>query len=236
MTVQHATPVILAGGLGTRLRGAVPDLPKPLAPVAGRPFLAHQLDLLVRLGFTEAVLSVGYRAAQIRDAFGSRYASLDLRYSEEASALGTGGALALASRQVGAPAVLVLNGDSYCGFDSRRLLSRAQAPRGVATIVVARVKDASRFGAVRLGLQGRVEAFTEKADPRGAAWVSAGVYVLPRRLVEAIPPGPSSLERDAFPIWAAAGCLTAYRTRAPFLDIGTPESYARATSFFEPLP
>src|SRR5579863_8770506 len=110
--------VILAGGLGTRLRSEVPDLPKPLAPVGGRPFLAWKLDALDEAGFSEVVMSVGYRAQAIVDAFGEKYGKLALRYVAEDAPLGTGGALqkALASFRTDEP-VWAMNGDTFVALD-----------------------------------------------------------------------------------------------------------------------
>jgi CTP:molybdopterin cytidylyltransferase MocA len=113
---QHpiTSAIVLAGGLGTRLRSAVPDLPKPMAPIAGRPFLAHQLDQWIAHGIRDFVLAVGYRHEAISDYFGAHYRGAAIRYSVEATPLGTGGALLQAASLVATDArFLLLNGDTY---------------------------------------------------------------------------------------------------------------------------
>ena len=121
--------IILAGGLGTRLRSVVPDLPKPMAPVAGRPFLAWVLDRLVDAGFESAVLAVGYRHEIIRAHFGEDYRGMALRYSVETTPLGTGGAMRLAADHVTALPVFVLNGDTYLELDYRAMLAPTSSRR-----------------------------------------------------------------------------------------------------------
>ena len=140
------TAIILAGGLGTRLRGTLPDLPKPMAPVAGRPFLAHQLDHWIAQGVVRFVLSVGYRAVAISNHFGDRYRGVPIDYVVEPAPLGTGGALALAATKLRSnePALL-LNGDTYFDVDfprSRRTPS-ATTPTGASRSSVTTTRRAT---------------------------------------------------------------------------------------------
>lgn len=233
--MEEAQPqaVILVGGAGTRLRSVLPGQPKALAPVAGRPFLAWLLAALAAQGVREVVLSTGYRAeaieafaADARVEFGS---GLDLRCVRDPRPLGTGGALRNVTAAVEGERVLVLNGDSYCPFDLRRL-QRTHVARGArVSLWLAHVEDTSRFGAVALAEDGRVTAFREKSESAGAGLVNAGVYLIERAALDTMPGiTPLSLEREVFPAWLASGGLYGVVGDEPFIDIGTPESYAAA--------
>jgi D-glycero-alpha-D-manno-heptose 1-phosphate guanylyltransferase len=226
--------LILAGGLGTRLAAIVPDRAKPVAEVAGRPFLAFLLAHLERSGeVRRVILCVGHKAHTVEAALGSRFGRLPLAYSHEDAPLGTGGALRHALRRFSPAApVLAMNGDTLFTLDIDRLLAFHRARRPGATMALARVPDASRFGTVQVR-SGRVEGFLEKGRA-GPGWINAGTYVLGRVATEALVSGPAafSLERDALPAWCADGLLAGLCSRARFLDIGVPEDYARAADLF----
>ncbi len=229
-TVAEVTAVVLAGGLGSRLRSVVGDRPKVLAQVGSGPFLRIVLDQLAWAGVRRVVLCVGYLAEQVRAVFGYAYRSLSLSYSEEPAPAGTGGALRRALPLLENDAILALNGDSFCEVDLAafwRWCKRRQPP---AALVLARVADASRYGSVTMEGD-QVVAFREKADGGGPSWVNAGVYYLTKPLIERIPSGRTvSLEREILPAVAGAG-LHGYRSKGGFIDIGTPEGYAAARRF-----
>ncbi len=220
---------VLAGGLGTRLKPRFGDLPKPLAPLRGRPFLSHQIEWLVGRGIRELVLCVGYGADQIQQAIGDG-ASLGARvhYSAETEPLGTGGALALARGHVSGPA-LIVNGDTLAPCDPWEL-ERARWERGaIGAVALFQVPDARERGRVECDAEDRVTAFVEKdAKHHGPAWVNGGVYAFDPWLWRALPSGPSSLERDVLPRLAHSGRLVGLRVAGEFLDIGTPEGWERA--------
>jgi len=228
------TAVILAGGLGTRLRPVMTDRPKVLALVAGRPFLGYLLDRLRDAGFDRAVLCIGYLGEQVEAAFGSSYQDLEIVYSREATPLGTAGALRRALPFVLPGTVLVMNGDSFCGVDLESVWKRHAAHAADTTLVLVEVRDTARYGTVSSSSDGRVTAFVEKGMARGAGWINAGIYVITRDRLETIPLGrPVSLEREMMPSWIKQG-VRGYRA-APgtrFLDIGIPEAYAEAERFF----
>jgi NDP-sugar pyrophosphorylase family protein len=228
--------LILAGGLGTRLRPIVTDRPKALAPIGDRPFLEIQLTLLRDQGARRFVLCVGHRADQIRALMGdgSRL-GVQLDYSAESGPLlGTGGALRLAERFI-EPRALVLNGDTYLAADYARLYTQHIEERSradvVATLALARLDESGRFGTVLLEPSGRYLAgFHEKQQDHertGAGWLNAGAYVIERDLIDLIPPGvPCSLERDVFPAALSGGRpLAAFPCAQPFFDIGTPDDF-----------
>ncbi len=209
--------VVLAGGLGTRLRSAT-DVPKVVAPVAGRPFLSWLLEPLADF---EVTIATGYAAGVVESAIGNR-----VRYSRETTPLGTGGAVKLAGA-----GGFVLNGDSYCrvSFDAFEHFAS-----GGPALVLTHVPDTTRYGRVDVDDDGRVTAFREKGIA-GPGWINAGIYFLPDEIVRGLPDGASSLERDLFPRLAATGKLRGYRGGGPFLDIGLPETYAAAPAFFAAL-
>jgi D-glycero-alpha-D-manno-heptose 1-phosphate guanylyltransferase len=225
------TAVILAGGLGTRLRQVVADRPKVLAEVQGRPMLAYLLQRLVSSGVSYVVLCTGHMGDQVQATFGESYRGLRLAYSQESSPLGTAGALRLALPLFESDSVLVMNGDSLCDVNLSSLCARHRALKAEGTIVLTELPDTSRYGAVRVDGEGFVASFDEKVGSSGPGWINAGIYLLNRSLIESIPADyPCSLERQMFPIWIQRG-LYGYKFKGRFLDIGTPESYALAESF-----
>jgi NDP-sugar pyrophosphorylase family protein len=225
--------LILAGGLGTRLRAVVSDRPKPLADVDGRPFLERLLDQLDRHGFRRAILCVGYRGEQVREQLGERHGNLDLEYSIELEPLGTGGALRNAAPMLRSAHVLALNGDSYCDMDLAAFAAAHLGYGGDATVAVLHRDDRSRSGAVDLAADGRVLAFAARPTTADPGLINAGLYMFRRGAIEAIPEGRAvSLEAEVLPALAARRALFGWRVESDFIDIGTPESYRTAPKFF----
>jgi D-glycero-alpha-D-manno-heptose 1-phosphate guanylyltransferase len=219
--------IILAGGLGTRLKSVVPDLPKPMAPVAGRPFLAWVLDRLIDAGFDRAVLAVGYRHEVIRDHFGDDYRGMALRYSIEDTPLGTGGAIRLAADQVTALPVFVLNGDTYLELDYGAMLAAHRQSRASLSVAVCRVSDVSRYGA--LEFEGdHIHGFLEKGRA-GPGFINAGVYLFSSEILRQIPVGVSfSFEQQLLVPHVGELRPLAFLTAGRFIDIGIPEDFERA--------
>ena len=231
-SLASTTALILAGGLGTRLRSAVPDRPKVIAEVGGRPFIAYLLDQLVDAGVTRIVLCTGYQADRVEACLGPSYRSAQLLYSPEANPLGTGGALRLALPLIQSPEALVLNGDSYCDVPLPDFAAFHYSRDAQASLALCSVDDQRRYGGVRVDEQGAITAFAEKADVEGPGWVNAGVYLLRRSLLESIPPGTFvSLEREVLPGLISRG-LFGFCSSARFRDIGVPEAYSSAQSEF----
>jgi len=227
------TALILAGGLGTRLRAVVPDRPKVLAPVAGRPFLTFLLDQLAEAGIGRLILCTGYLGEQIRGRLGPTYRELRIQYSQEAAPLGTGGALRQAQRLIDAGTALVMNGDSFCEVDLAEFRAWHQERHAAASMLVRWVPDARRFGRVRVDEAGLIRGFEEKGGPEGGGWINAGIYWLSLDLIRTIPSGVAiSLEREVLPVWVEAGLVHGCPGEGAFLDIGTPEAYREAESFF----
>jgi NDP-sugar pyrophosphorylase family protein len=227
------TAAILAGGLGTRLRSVVADRPKVLAPVAGRPFLAYLLDQLEATGIQETVLLVGFGAEQVRSAFGKKHGRMKLVYSVEPEPLGTAGAVRHALSLLAGDTVLLLNGDSYCGVDLEAFRRFHEAHGHAASLCLAQVENASRFGRVQLHSDDRVIRFEEKDPKIVPGWINAGLYLFERRALEAIAPArPVSMEREFLPELVAKGEVYGFRSAGRFIDIGIPDTYLMAGDFF----
>lgn len=220
--------IILAGGFGTRLREAVPDLPKPMAPVAGKPFLAWQLDYLIQCGVTRFILSVGYKAQTIRDYFGSEYQDKPIIYVQEDEPLGTGGAIKLALQQAKSDRVFVLNGDSLChaNLEDLRALNRDH-PNGVG-IVIKNVENAGRYGAVTFNEDSKlVTSFGEKSSS-APGFINAGIYDIPATIFSKIDALPPFAFETAVIEKLVASNLYACKSGDFFIDIGIPEDFSRA--------
>ncbi len=225
--------VILVGGKGTRLRSVVRDRPKPMADVAGRPFVEWLLLDLRLQGIRRVILSTGYRGSAIESYFGDGADwDMELVYSPEPRPLRTAGAIRHALKHVRSEAFFAMNGDSYCPVDLKAMVEVHSQQRARATMWLVPMPDCSRYGSVVVGSNGVVHQFREKLEGTGPGLVNAGVYLLDRDLVAAIPAGQQlSLERDFFPELVERG-LYALIGDGPLTDIGTPESYREAQRLF----
>lgn len=218
--------IVLAGGFGTRLREVVPDLPKPMAPIAGRPFLEILLSTLARKGFTRIVLSLGFMAEKIIAHFGESYAGMALVYEVESKPLGTGGAIRAALTRCESDHVFIFNGDTYLDLEVDEL-ERAWQTSHHPVIVVREVADTARFGRVEVH-DGRINAFLEKGVS-GTGLINAGCYVLPKAALDVFSLGESfSLEAEFFVKYLQRIAFDAFVTRGRFIDIGVPDDYALA--------
>ncbi len=220
--------IVLAGGQGTRLRPVIDSLPKPLAPVAGRPFLAHLLDRLERQAVDRVILSVGYMADRIVAAFGDRYRSLSIAYSVEEEPLGTGGGLRQALSLADAFPVFALNGDTIVELDFRAMAGTLAEAAADLAIALRRVPDAARYGRAHVE-DGRIVGFAARGEGTGAGLINAGVYLFAADLLgDPALPDRFSFEREFLEPRAASLRPVAFETGGYFVDIGVPEDYARA--------
>ena len=225
--------IILAGGLGTRLRSAVPDLPKPMAPVAGRPFLAYQLDYWIAQGIERFVLSVGYRHESILAHFGAQHRGVPLQYAVEKAPLGTGGGLLLALDLLPGEQqpLLLLNGDTYFEVSLATLHEFHVRRQSDWTFSLFRSSEAGRYMGMGVDDQGRITALkSASAEPGRLA--NGGVYLVDPRVLRA---GPwtvgekLSLEDDILPVAFESGRrLYGFECAGAFIDIGIPADYQRA--------
>jgi D-glycero-alpha-D-manno-heptose 1-phosphate guanylyltransferase len=232
MSLENMTAVILAGGLGTRLRSVVPDKPKVLAVIGGRPFIEYLLDRLGQEGIQSVVLCTGYMGDQIQVRLGTAYNKIALHYSREPHPLGTGGALRLALPMLESDTVLVLNGDSYCGARLNEFIVWHAERQSHATILLTKTEDTRRYGRVQIDDKGRILQFMEKTDTQGPGWINAGIYLVKREMIESIGTGRAvSIEREVFPDWIGRG-LHGFRSEGRLWDIGLPSAYAQANAEF----
>lgn len=228
--------ILLVGGLGTRLRPLTDRMPKPLLPVAGAPFITHQVARLAAAGVDHVVLATSYRAEVFAAVLGDGSTlDVELEYVSEAEPLGTGGAIRNAAsrlRAAGDDAVLVANGDILDGHDVRAQLERHAAHRADVTLYLTRVQDPRAYGCVPTDAAGRVTAFLEKTPDPPSRQVNAGCYVFRRAVLDEIPPGRVvSVERETFPgMLAAARLVLGYVDDAYWLDLGTPAAYVRGSA------
>jgi len=222
--------IILAGGLGTRLRPVVSDVPKPMAPVLGRPFLAYLLDHMVGQGVRRVVLSTGYLGAEISNYFGAGYRGLELVYECEEKPLGTGGALVRSFERLEGDAAMVLNGDTLFALDYAALMAVHKAAGAEVTIALRRTPDCSRYGGVVVCGE-HIVRFRAAGEP-APGLISGGIYVIARELLHRYPlPARFSLEKDLIEAHVAELKPGAFISDAPFLDIGVPEAYGEAAGF-----
>lgn len=218
--------IILAGGFGTRLRKIVPDLPKPMAPIAGRPFLEILLSSLAEKGFTRIILSLGFMADKITKHFGQEFSGIELVYVIEDKPLGTGGAVRLAMEESRQDHLFVFNGDTYLDLEVNAVEQMWQAKHS-AIIVGREVGDTSRYGRLLIK-QDKVTGFAEKGAA-GHGLINAGSYVLKRGQLENFPIyKPFSLETDYLANAVKDSSFNLYVASGDFIDIGIPEDYNKA--------
>jgi len=231
-SLSHLTAVILAGGLGTRLRQGGGQGQKVLASIQGKPFLVYLLEWVADFGVRHAVLCTGYRGDEVKSALGERWKAVRLSYSQEPVALGTAGALRLALPLCQSDPLLVMNGDSYYAINLEAFFAWHCHQKALGSLALAYESNFSRYGQVVVEAEGNISRFVEKGKAAGPGWINAGIYLLSHSLLNTIPPQqPVSLELEMFPRWIADGIL-GYRTTGRFIDIGTPESLALAEAFF----
>jgi mannose-1-phosphate guanylyltransferase len=224
--------LILAGGEGTRLRPLTSSIPKPVVPLAGRPFISYMIDWLHRHGVDDVILSCGFMADGVRAVLGDGDGlGVRLRYVEEREPLGTGGALKLAEDLL-QDRFLMLNGDQLTDLDLTAQLRQHERTGARATLALIAVEDPSAYGLVRLRDDLSVSGFLEKpnADEIDTNLVNGGAYVLDRSVVSEMPAAGTriSIERDVFPRLVDRG-LFGYEASGYWMDIGTPRRYLQAT-------
>lgn len=218
--------LILAGGAGTRLGPVLAGLNKPMAPVAGRPFLEYLLQQLKKHEIEEVTLCVGYKAELIRSYFGmgERW-GMRISYSYETDFRGTAGALKLAEGLIHEENFFVMNGDSLFDIELRALMHYHRDMKARATLALARVDEAQRYGAVGINQSGQVVSFVEKREDNTGGLINGGVYIFAREVLDFIPGGqPVSLEKEILPRLIGRG-LYGLPLEGYFMDIGVPADY-----------
>jgi mannose-1-phosphate guanylyltransferase len=223
--------LILAGGEGTRLRPLTSTVPKPVVPLVDRPFIAFMLDWLRTHGVEDIVISCGHMASGVRNVLGDGSAfGVQLRYVEEPTPLGTGGAVKYAEALLD-DRFFMLNGDVLTDLDLSAQLAQHERTGAAATLALTPVEDPTNYGLVRTDGDGAVTEFVEKPsyDQIDTRNISAGAYVLERSVLDLLEADqPASIERDVFPQLVGNG-LYGCVSENYWLDIGTPERYLEAT-------
>ncbi|HOW25925.1 MAG TPA: nucleotidyltransferase family protein [Bacteroidales bacterium] len=221
--------IILAGGMGKRLQPVVAGIPKPMAPVNGKPFLSYLIAYVRQWGITRIILSVGHKYQEILSFFGEKHQDADLFYSIEEEPLGTGGGILRAMEHVLTDEVLVLNGDTMyrIGLDAFEDFHRSRD--SMLSIALRFQERTGRYGLVETDLQHRITGFTEKPDRSGGGWINGGIYLINTAFYRKNSHAERfSFETDLLPGCLPTGRLYGYQTGGYFIDIGTPESYLRA--------
>ena len=220
---------ILAGGLGSRIGGLIGDLPKVMAPLAGRPFLAHLLDSLARQGVRRVVLCLGHLARPVLDWLPA--APLPVETVVEPRPLGTAGALRLARPLLRSQPALVMNGDSFTDAPLAPFLAAHQASGAEASLLCVAVADAGRYGRVERDGRGQVVRFLEKGAV-GPGLISAGCYLFGAAMLDRLMADDRPSLEQGLLASLPPGTLHAHVVAAPFIDIGTPETLAAGEAFF----
>jgi len=228
--------VILAGGLGTRLRPLTRTIPKPMVPILGRPYLHYQLEYLRRQGVREALLLIAYLGEQIREHFGDGgTVGLKLEYSEEKELMGTGGALKLAEDRI-RDDFFVIYGDSFIPLDYAALEEafRRAGTEGMISVFRDPGGETGVKGNVDLSPEGLVVCYDKKLDAPALRYVEAGVLAFRREVLRRIPPARAvSLENEIYPALIREGQLAGYVTARRFFDIGTEERVRRMEAWLK---
>lgn len=218
--------ILLAGGLGTRLRSVVNDRPKPMALIGDKPFMEYVVHELSRYGIDEIIFAVGYKGSMVEEYFGdgSRF-GVKVSYAYEEELLGTAGAIKNAGRFVTEDTFFVLNADTFYQMDYGRLLRVKAENRLEMALVLREVPDISRYGAAVLD-GAMLAGFNEKTAEKRPGTINGGVYLMNRELLSEIPEGKVSLENEMIPKWMAEGKrLGGFVNDGYFIDIGIPEDY-----------
>jgi D-glycero-alpha-D-manno-heptose 1-phosphate guanylyltransferase len=219
--------VILAGGLGTRLRGVIEDLPKSMAPVSGLPLLTYILEQLSKASFSKAVLAVGYKNQSITSFYGDNYKDIKLEYSVEDEPLGTGGALLKASSLITSDHFFVFNGDTVFCIDMDDFERFFGVLKPEMAVALKQMKNFDRYGSVNMEKE-RIISFNEKKQC-SEGLINGGIYILNRRWLRNNSPGEKySFEKDIMEKRTVEDRISGYVSDGYFIDIGIPEDYARA--------
>lgn len=220
--------ILLAGGLGTRLRSVVSDRPKPMALIGEKPFMEYVIHELTKYGVDEIIFAIGYKGSMVEEYFqdGTGF-GVRVFYAYEETLLGTAGAIKNAAKFASGPEVLVLNADTFYQLDYARLVKMRREQELDMAMVLRQVPDVSRYGRARLE-EGRLVSFNEKTTEAVSGTINGGVYLMKTSLIDEIPEGKISLENDMIPLWLRTGKrLGGMVNDGYFIDIGIPEDYYR---------
>lgn len=226
--------IVLAGGLGTRLRDAVSHLPKSLAPIGGRPFLDYLLAYLSKFkSINRVILATGYMSEKVIESYSGRTDfGFRIDFSIEEELLGTGGGIKKALEHATSETVIAMNGDSFIDVDIEEFIGFHKNQGGRLSIVLKRVEDSGRYGFVKLEGE-RVLSFDEKRPDAGGGLINAGIYIFDRKIFDIVEPHKIySIEKDLIPEFVKNHDVFGYVSSGRFIDIGLPETYEASEDFF----
>jgi D-glycero-alpha-D-manno-heptose 1-phosphate guanylyltransferase len=224
--------IILAGGLGTRLQSVVSDVPKPMAPVANKPFMDQILALLPIHNINQIILSVGYKFDVIKSYYGSDYKGISIVYSIENEPLGTGGGIKLALQKVETEHCLIMNGDTYFDIDFEQFWQIHNQHQNDISLALKQVEKPDRYGTVVLEKH-RILKFSEKQAGLKSGLINGGLYWFKMSLLNAMPNDAKfSFESDFLEKQVSESVIGGYIDNGLFIDIGIPDDYERAQSLF----
>jgi D-glycero-alpha-D-manno-heptose 1-phosphate guanylyltransferase len=229
------TAIILAGGLGSRLKTVIADLPKPMAPVNEKPFLDYQFRYLKYYGIKNLIISTGYLSEKISSYYGNEYQGLHIQYSNEEKPLGTGGGIRLALEKCEEPFTFVLNGDSFFDINLSHFSDLHFQSTAEISLAGRKMQDASRFGTIITDDKSRVTSFREKDDNSTIGMINGGVYIIDRNLYlnKTSANMNFSIEKDFFEKQLHDIVIKAFEFNDYFIDIGIPEDYLKAQNDFK---
>lgn len=218
--------VILAGGLGTRLRSVVNDRPKPMALVNGKPFLEYVLKELQRNDISDIIFAIGYKGSLVEEYFGNGFdLGINIQYSYEDGQLGTAGAIKNATNLIKGDGFYVLNGDTYYRINYKKLKELNIKHNSIMSLVLRNVENVSRYGEAILDKE-RLIGFNEKTTKEITGTINGGIYYMTKKIFDYIPEGKVSLENDVIPVLLENDCyISAIVNDGYFIDIGIPEDY-----------
>ena len=229
------TAIILAGGMGTRLKTIISDLPKPMAPIMNVPFLTYQLNYLKHFGIKKVIFSVGYLSEKIIAHYNQSFENISIEYSIEKNPLGTGGGIRMAMSNLKEDLVLILNGDSFFDLDLEQFYNLHLEQKSDFSLALRYVNNSERYGNIEFNSSNQITSFIEKNQLNQSGYINAGVYILSKKLyLQNTKPNINfSIEKDFFEKQLNQLIIKGFEFKDYFIDIGIPEDYLKAQDDFK---
>ena len=229
------TAIILAGGMGTRLKTIISDLPKPMAPIMNVPFLTYQLNYLKHFGIKKVIFSVGYLSEKIIAHYNQSFENINIEYSIEKNPLGTGGGIRMAMSNLNEDLVLILNGDSFFDLNLEQFYNLHLEQKAEFSLALRYVNNSERYGNIEFNSSNQITSFIEKNQLNQSGYINAGVYILSKKLYlqNTKPDINFSIEKDFFEKQLNQLIIKGFEFKDYFIDIGIPEDYLKAQDDFK---
>ena len=229
------TAIILAGGMGTRLKTIISDLPKPMAPIMNVPFLTYQLNYLKHFGIKKVIFSVGYLSEKIIAHYNQSFENISIEYSIEKNPLGTGGGIRMAMSNLNEDLVLILNGDSFFDLNLEQFYNLHHEQKSDFSLALRYVNNSERYGNIEFNSSNQITSFIEKNQLNQSGYINAGVYILSKKLYlqNTKPDINFSIEKEFFEKQLNQLIIKGFEFKDYFIDIGIPEDYLKAQDDFK---